>query len=63
MSKADPFGVRLEPEERAALERAAANEERSLSAMARIAIAYWLRKNGHLKVERKRTKWKKEIEV
>lgn len=54
MSKTEPIGVRLEPEERAALERAAAVEERSLSAMARIAIVFWLRRGGHIKAEGKR---------
>lgn len=49
MTKTDPIGVRLEPEEKAALERAAAADDRSLSAMARKIITEWLRKNGHMK--------------
>lgn len=81
MSKTEPIGVRLEPEERAALERAATSDDRSLSAMARVAIIHWLRQSGHMKggadarkvaadlgvspsliYQRKRTRWKKEIE-
>lgn len=54
MTKTDPIGVRLEPEERAALERAAAADDRSLSAMARKIITEWLKKAGHLKRAPKR---------
>jgi hypothetical protein len=53
MTKTDPIGVRLEPDEKAALERAAAADDRSVSAMARKIIAEWLRKNGHMKAPRK----------
>lgn len=49
MPKTDPIGVRLDPEVKAALERAAAADDRSLSAMAHKIIAEWLRKNGWLK--------------
>lgn len=49
MTKTDPIGVRLEPEEKAALERAAVADDRSLSAVARKIITEWLRKNGHMK--------------
>lgn len=49
MTKEQPLGVRLEPEERAALEKAAAKDDRSLSAMARKLIVDGLRRSGHLK--------------
>jgi hypothetical protein len=53
MAKSDPIGVRLEPEEKAALEKAAATDDRSLSALVRKILVEWLRKNGHLKAPRK----------
>jgi len=53
MAKTDPIGVRLDPDEKAALESAAALDDRSVSAMARKILADWLRKNGHLKGDRK----------
>jgi hypothetical protein len=49
MTKTDPIGVRLEPNEKAALEKAALADDRSLSAMARKILVEWLRKNGHMK--------------
>lgn len=49
MTKTDPVGIRLEPEERAALERAAAADDRPMSALARKILVEWLRKHGHLK--------------
>jgi hypothetical protein len=53
MPKTDPIGVRLDPEERAALERAAAADDRPLSALCRRIVAEWLRKNGWLKPDQK----------
>lgn len=50
MVKTDPLPVRLEADERAALERAAASDDRSLSALARKVLAEWLRANGWLPV-------------
>jgi len=47
-TKADPLGIRLDPEEREALERAAKHDERPLSAMGRKAIVAWLRQYGWL---------------
>ena len=47
MTKTDPIGVRLEPDEKAALERAAAADDRSMSALARKVIVEWLKKHGH----------------
>lgn len=49
MAKTDPIGVRLDPDERAALEKAAAADDRSMSALARKILSDWLRKNGWLK--------------
>lgn len=48
MAKNDALGVRLEDQERAALERAAVAEDRKLSAMARKIIVSWLKENGFL---------------
>ena len=45
-AKNDPLGIRLEPEEREALERAARHDDRPLSAMGRKAIVSWLREHG-----------------
>jgi predicted transcriptional regulator len=42
------LGIRLAPTIRAALERAAEAEARTLSAMAQVAIADWLRRGGWL---------------
>ena len=53
MIKTDPIGVRLEPAERAALEKAAAADDRSMSALARKIITDWLKKHGHLKAPKK----------
>lgn len=53
MTKKDVLGIRLEPDEKAALEKAAAKDDRSLSAMARKLIVDALRKAGHLKAPRK----------
>jgi hypothetical protein len=49
MAKTGPIGVRLDPEERAALERAAAADDRGVSSLARKIIYDWLRKNSWLK--------------
>lgn len=48
MAKANSVGVRLEPEERVALQQAASAADRTLSALARRVLVDWLRKNGHL---------------
>ena len=52
MEKTDPIGIRLEPAEREALERAAAADDRTMSAFARRVLVEWLRKGGWLKKER-----------
>lgn len=49
MAKTKHIGVRLEPDEREALERAAASDDRPLSALIRKIVAEWLRTNGYLK--------------
>ena len=46
MTKDAALGIRLEPDEREALERAAKADERALSAMGRKIIVEWLRTNG-----------------
>ena len=46
MVKTDPIGVRLDPSEREALERAAKVDERPMSALARKVLVDWLKKNG-----------------
>lgn len=53
MAKNLPLGIRLEPDERAALEKAAASEDRSMSALGRKIIAEWLRKNGWMKAPKR----------
>ena len=52
MVKTDPIGIRLEPAEREALERAAAADDRTMSAFARRVLVEWLRKGGRLKQKR-----------
>ena len=49
MAKTAPIGIRWAPDERAALERAAAADDRSVSSLARKIISDWLRKNSWLK--------------
>jgi hypothetical protein len=51
MARIGHVGIRLEPEERDALELAAAADERTISSLARKIIVEWLRKNGWLKAE------------
>jgi hypothetical protein len=51
MSKTDTIGMRLEPDEKQALERAAKADDRKLSAIARMIVVAWLRDNGWLPVE------------
>ncbi len=52
MAKDPALGIRLEPDERAALERAAKADERALSAMGRKIIVEWLRTNGWMQERR-----------
>lgn len=53
MTKTEPIGVRLEPEERAAIEAAAAADDRPVSSLMRRIIVEWLRKNGWLPIKPK----------
>ena len=53
VAKTSVLGIRLTPTNRVALERAAKAEVRTLSAMAQVAIADWLRRGGWLKKEEK----------
>ena len=46
MAKDPALGIRLEPDERDALERAAKADDRPLSAMGRKILVEWLRTNG-----------------
>ena len=48
MAKTYPLGVRLPPDVKAALERAAAADLRSQSSMAEKIITDWLKANGYL---------------
>jgi hypothetical protein len=49
MNKPTPTSVRLPPEVKAALEKAAAADTRSLSSMIEKIVTDWLKKRGHLK--------------
>lgn len=53
MVKEHPLGIRLEPEEREALQKAAEMDERALSALGRKIIVDWLRAKGWLKKVKK----------
>ena len=46
MAKDPALGIRLEPDERDALDRASKADERALSAMGRKIIVEWLRSNA-----------------
>jgi hypothetical protein len=48
MAKTDAIGTRLEPDEFNALRRAAAADDRPVTALIRRIIAEWLRTNGWL---------------
>lgn len=49
MAKSETVGIRLETPERAALERAAQSDDRTISALGRKIIAEWLKANNWLK--------------
>lgn len=51
MTKEPALGIRLEADERAALEKAARADKRPLSAMGRKIITEWLTQHGYLKEE------------
>ena len=46
--KMHPMSVRLNPAVRDALERAAADDQRALSAMIEVILTRWLASNGYL---------------
>ena len=46
--KLQPMSIRLEPEVRDAIERAALRDRRSLSAMIDLILVRWLEDNGYL---------------
>lgn len=48
MTKTTPLGVRLEPDVREALTRAAKDDARSISSLIAKIIADWLRERGYL---------------
>jgi hypothetical protein len=48
VTKKAPFGIRFEPEEQDALERAAKADKRAASAMGRKIITDWLESHGFL---------------
>jgi hypothetical protein len=54
MAKTDPLQVRLDPEVRAALDKAAKEDMRPVSHLAAKLIADGLRKSGHLSKEKPR---------
>ena len=53
MPKTPSVGVRLDPEMKAALEKAAAADARSLSSLIAKIVSEWVRENGWLKREGK----------
>ncbi len=48
MTKTHPLGVRVQPEVKAALERAAKDDMRSMSSLIEKALVEWLREKGYL---------------
>ena len=48
MVKTNPLGFRVEPEVKEALERAAQDDERSVSSMAERILKEWLMRKGYL---------------
>lgn len=48
MAKTTPLGVRLDPEVRDALARAAKDDARSISSLISKIVAEWLRERGYL---------------
>jgi hypothetical protein len=48
MARTSPLGFRVEPDLKAALEKAAAEDQRSVSSLILKILTDWLRANGHL---------------
>ena len=55
MAKTNPLGVRLQPEVKAALERAARDDHRSLSSLIDKILVEWLRECGYLQPAEKQS--------
>ena len=53
MARLNPLGVRLEPDTKAAIEKAAADDRRSISSMIDKILVEWLRAKGYLKPAKK----------
>jgi len=49
MGKTPSLGIRVQPETKAALEKAAKDDMRSLSSLIEKVLTEWLRENGYLK--------------
>lgn len=49
MARSAPIGFRVEPDMKAALEKAAAEDSRSVSSLIVKILNDWLRERGHLK--------------
>ena len=48
MARTNPLGVRVQPDIKAALERAAAADDRSVSSLVERILRAWLIERGHL---------------
>jgi hypothetical protein len=48
MARTNPLGVRVEPEIKGALERAAKDDDRSVSSLVERVLRSWLVENGYL---------------
>jgi hypothetical protein len=48
MTKSDPTSIRFPPEVKAAIEKAAKEDQRSVSVMIERIVRAWLVENGHL---------------
>lgn len=48
MVRSNPLAIRLQPEVKAALAKAASADDRSMSALAERILKAWLVENGHL---------------
>ena len=54
MAKTDPVQVRLEPEVKAALVKAAADDDRPVSHLIALSVKNLLRERGYLKLEKRK---------
>jgi hypothetical protein len=51
MARTNPLGVRVHPEVKLALEKAAKDDDRSISSLVERILTTWLRDNGYLPKE------------